>query len=325
MDELEAAGRRQAEIDRRIAAAQKELDDRKRARAGKGSGRMKKAEQKKDDSLNALLVRLRAGYLPGEIMSTARAPPAQVAASAQQNSQHHAESLSASSGRPAASALAAAGISGRRGGGGGGSGSGGGGDDDEDDGGDEGDDDEGDDDEQDAAFKQYYRVTPQQRAFNRNAAFHFRKNAANLNSSIIRPRDVVKSGCDRSFIGVGACHVYAPHLYLGLPLPPCPTCGWKAVDRKRVTTRGMCPARRVYDEGIDDWLVGFKCVCHICKEKHDGAAEELKDLEKDVFSTPEELAEARAAVKAATYCYRSYNHESMRFYAERYSWYVLLL
>ena len=68
-NQLEAAGRRQAEIDRRIAAAQKELDDRKRARAGKGSGRMKKAEQKKDDSLNALLVRLRAGYLPGELMS----------------------------------------------------------------------------------------------------------------------------------------------------------------------------------------------------------------------------------------------------------------
>ena len=83
-DELARSALRQAEIERRIAEAQQKLKDRELARKGK-RGRMTVHEQAIENKLNALLVRLRRGYLPGEVMSTPSAPPAEVFASAQQN------------------------------------------------------------------------------------------------------------------------------------------------------------------------------------------------------------------------------------------------
>lgn len=88
-DELARSALRQAEIERRIAEAQQKLKDRELARKGK-RGRMTVHEQAIENKLNALLVRLRRGYLPGEVMSTPSAPPAEVFASAQQHVQHHA-------------------------------------------------------------------------------------------------------------------------------------------------------------------------------------------------------------------------------------------
>ena len=305
---LAKAGRRQAEIDRRVAAAQKELDDRIKARQGKGSGRLPKAEQMKDDNLNKLLVRLKRGYLPGEVMSNARAPPEQVAASARQNAAHHAAGTSAPSGRPARAGNGSSGNGSDDDGGGAGSS-----------GGSSGAEADPDDSEPDERFRHYYSITSQQAAFNACAVAKFKSGAANIPSATFTPTDVVKAGCDRSLIGVGACHVHAPHKYLGLPLPPCPKCGWKSVDGQHVSTRGYCAARRVYSEGIDEWLVGHKCVCARCKKEHDRAAGELAELEDD-DAPAEEIAEAKAAVAAAQYCYRSYNHESMKIYAERYAW-----
>ena len=168
---LSAAARRQAEIDRLIAETQAELDRRKKSRqrvnGGTGRGRMSGSEQAKENRLNAKLSRLRAGYLPGEVMSTARAPVEQVAQSARQNVQHHAPRLHVPSGQTAA-ANPSASSSSRGGSGagnntsggsaaGGGSGSAGAADDDP------------DDDLPDAAFAQYYRVTQQQREFNLRA------------------------------------------------------------------------------------------------------------------------------------------------------------
>ena len=86
---LAEAGRRQAEIDRRMKEAEQKLKERAAARKRK-QGRMPKAEQQKEDSLHALIVRLKRGFLPGEIMDVARAPADRVAASARQNLQHHA-------------------------------------------------------------------------------------------------------------------------------------------------------------------------------------------------------------------------------------------
>ena len=91
-EEIAAAGRRQADIDRRIDEALRKLKARKDARKGK-PGRMNGFEQRKEDDLNKLIVELRRGVLPGEIMSTARAPVEQVVVSAQQNLQHHAISF----------------------------------------------------------------------------------------------------------------------------------------------------------------------------------------------------------------------------------------
>ena len=231
MDELQAtlsaAGRRQAQLDKLIAEAEAELQQRKRNRqavhGGQGRGRMNAREQAIENKLNATLVRLRAGVLPGEQMSAARAPTEQVAHSAQQNAQHHASALNAPSGRtapaPASGAENSSSSSGARGSNGSGSSSGSGGGS----GGAGGDDaDDEHDDLPDAAFHQYYRVSPQQKAFNQAAAKLFTDREGKLPSATIQPGELLKGCCKPELIGVGACHVHAPHKYLGLPLPPCP-------------------------------------------------------------------------------------------------------
>ena len=164
-----------------------------------------------------------------------------------------------------------------------------------------------------------------QKEFNTRAAKQFVKSGANLSSATFRPKDMIRSGCDRKLIGVGACHIHAPHRYLGLPLPPCPKHGWRSVDEKRLKPRGTCPGRRVYTDGIDEWVVGWTVLCGLCKEDHDELAAELKELEANEWADAEDEEEIelqKAAVKAATYCYRSYNSESMKLYAERYAWYA---
>ena len=124
----------------RQAEAQQKLKDRELARKGK-RGRMTVNEQAIENKLNALLVRLRRGYLPGEVMSTPSAPPAEVFASAQQHVQHHAAGGAAPAGRPAPKA-------------------GGSADGADDDGGGAGDEDDG---EEDAAFRNYSSPTLHQR------------------------------------------------------------------------------------------------------------------------------------------------------------------
>ena len=304
--ELAKSALRQAEIKRSIAEAELKLKNRELARKGR-RGRMTVHEQAIENKLNALLVRLRRGYLPGEVMSTPSAPPAEVFASAQQNLQHHAAGGAAPAGRPAPKA-------------------GGSADGADDDGGGAGDEDDG---EEDAAFRNYYRVTAEQRAFNVECKNQFKRSGANLGSAIFRPPDVLKKGCDRKLIGVGPCHVHAPHLYLGLPKPPCPKCGWASVDKGAVVTNGWCGARRVYAEGVDEWVIGQKLMCMLCKHEHDKAQEELNELNElneleeeldEEMDKNEEVATARAAVKAASYVYRSYNSISMKIYAERYAW-----
>ena len=296
-----------------IVAKEAALAARERARKGKGSGRMLKAEQRIEDKLHADLVKLRAGFFPAEHVPTARAPLQQVLSSARDNSHHHAGGLSAPSGRP------------RRNAGGSGDGGDGGGDGGDDGGGNGGVNAEAaDDGEPDPRFTHFYRVSSNQKAFNQRAAVAFGQGGANLCSATFRPNDVIKAGCDRTLIGVGACHIHAPHLYLGLPLPPCPRHGWQSVDEGRVKTGGTCPARRVYDEGVDEWVGGYKMICGICKEERDALAEELKELKEAIDEDDEEeveqLKEMEAAVKASTYHYRSYNAISMQLYAERYAW-----
>jgi hypothetical protein len=174
-EELAAAGRRKAEIDRRIDDVKKTLKARETARKGK-PGRMTGREQKVENDLNALLLRLRNGFLPGEYMPTARAPVEQVVASAQKNLQHHAAGEVAPCGRPSPA------------GSGGGGGAGGGDSDDVENGGDD-----GDDEEENQEFRNYYRVTPQQRAFNLEAKNHFKKSGSNRTSAVYRPKDVLKA------------------------------------------------------------------------------------------------------------------------------------
>ena len=64
----------------------------------------------------------------------------------------------------------------------------------------------------------------------------------------------------------------------------------------------------------------------LCKHEHDKAQEALNELNElneeldEEMDKNEEVATARAAVKAASYVYRSYNSISMKIYAERYAW-----
>ena len=91
-------------------------------------------------------------------------------------------------------------------------------------------------------------------------------------------------------------------------------------------SNGWCGARRVYAEGVDEWVIGQKLMCMLCKHEHDKAQEalnELNELDEELdeeMDKNEEVATARAAVKAASYVYRSYNSISMKIYAERYAW-----
>ena len=137
--------------------------------------------------------------------------------------------------------------------------------------------------------------------------------------SYFDPPDVSKSGCNPAYIGVGRVHVHAPHLFLGFAKPPCPTCGWKSVDQDTIKTKGVCPARRVYAAEMDEWVAGQLMLCTVCKQGSDrlkGEWEELRESYQDDKAS--EVTEAKAAWKARTYTYRSYNKKSLKFYAERY-------
>ena len=260
--------------------------------------------------LKAAVSRLENGFLPGEHRQAQQVPAGTLAASARANAQHHADAEPLQFGRPARAPAARQPSSGRHnteeedGGG-------------EDDGGDGGDDD--DDDHEDAELVQFYRVSKEQREFNTRSAQAYRKGDVDRKVTRIVPPKILPSACQPELVGLGAMHMHAPHLELGLPLPPCPRCGWKSVDGGRVTSRGLCPARRIYAAEVDEWLGGFRLFCGICFDKKEELKAELNILDEEY---DEEYAEAEAAVKAATYIYRSYNPESIRLYAERYDWWV---
>jgi hypothetical protein len=47
----------------------------------------------------------------------------------------------------------------------------------------------------------------------------------------VQPYQLVGGGCQPELIGLGPVHVWAPHLHMGLPLPPCPKHGWASYDQ----------------------------------------------------------------------------------------------
>jgi hypothetical protein len=96
----------------------------------------------------------------------------------------------------------------------------------------------------------------------------------------------------------------APHLHLGLPLPPCPRHGWASVDQGKLHANGCCPARRVYAPTVDEWLVGTHIICDLCCNEKRAAEDTLAELEDEEDAEGEELDAARRAVAQATYSYR---------------------
>jgi hypothetical protein len=302
---LSAAGERQQRLDALIAEEQAKLDAINANRASRGSGRPPGAEARRVAAIERKLDRLKRGELPDDAGAGA-APRADVdlRASARQHPQHHAAAGVAPQGRSSNST-----------GGGSSSGVGSGGAD--------GDPDQ-DDDEESEEFKQYYRVSSNQRVWNETVAHEYSNGLRDRGAIEVEPPNVLRSCCDPALVGLGKVHICAPHLHLGLPLPPCPRHGWEAVDRGKLHSKFSCGARRVYGDTTDEWLVGTKITCDLCKAEKCEKQSELDELE-EAEADAEEIERARAEVKAATYSYRSYNPISMHLYAQRYYWYVASL
>jgi hypothetical protein len=265
----------------------------------------------KTAALKAAVARLENDLLPGEHREVQARPAGFLAASARANAQHHADAETVPAGRlrdaaasqdhhGAAAAAAGDGAAAAAA--------------------DVDDDALDDDDEEDPNFPHYYRVSSNQRKFNSASAKAYRKGELNRKVTRVVPPKVLPNACLPEIVGLGAFHMHAPHLEMGLPLPPCPRCGWKSVDKQMVTSRGLCPARRVYAPEVDEWLGGFSLRCGICYQNKEELKSRLEELDEDEDAG--EYEEVEAAIKAAMYCYRSYNPTSIQIYAERYAWWV---
>ena len=294
---LEMAGRRKAEVDKLLAEKKQERDALHKSHTkdggGGGSGRWCKQDQSRKDRLNREIALLERGVLPSEHQAASTASRAELLSSARNSSlSHHAGAASAPAGRVHVDGNVA----------------------------------DDDDDVQDQEFGNYYTVTPQQQAFNTEETASFLKQASSRSRSYIDPPDVAKSGCDSTKIGLGRLYVHAPHKFLGFQLTPCPFgCGWKAVDEEMVTSRGPCPARRVFALELDEWVSGELLCCKKCQEHKSKLQEDVSELEHDGNASPDEISRAKKAVSDARCFYRSYNPVSLQLYAERYPGYVASL
>ena len=311
---LDAAGIRKQKIDGLILIQKQELGRLADILKNKGRGRPNKDHTEQVKAASARIMRLERNVLPDE--SEPKPPPTidELRASASQHPQHHASAGAVPGGRPAgASRPAPLDV----------------GNDDED--GDAGDWNEHE--TEDPEFQHFYKVSVAQKAFNSkiSKAYMQSSNQSRESKKVVRsqiryePENMLASGCPKELMGVGPVHICAPHLHLGLPKTPCPKHGWVSVDTGKVSTNGMCPGRRVYARTNDEWVVGTLNMCGLCKEERNTLKEKLAALQNDPFAQPDDVVQARAAVKRATYSYRSYNPDSLFLYAQRYYWYVASL
>ena len=261
---LDAAVARRTQIAELLVVARAAVEEDRRNNLGI-LGAPKKARRNKTAALSAAVVRLESGLLPGEHREVQAKPPGFLAASARANAQHHAQAEQVPPGRRPREAAA----SGSRN------------DDDDDEPADAAGAEDDDDDHEDAEFAHFYRVSSNQRDFNRSSAKAYRKGETDRKVTRMVPPKVLPNACQPEHIGLGAFHMHAPHLEMGLPLPPCPRCGWKSVDKQKVTSRGLCPARRVYAPEVDEWLGGFSLRCGFCYDKQQSLKSRLAELDED--------------------------------------------
>ena len=124
-----------------------------------------------------------------------------------------------------------------------------------------------DDDVCDANFHQFYKVSMAQRVFNEMIASEYQSGERDRCWTKVELGELIGSGCDRNLIGLGPVHVFAPHLHLGLPLPPCPKCGWDSVDNGKLRTRVASAQRGAYMPipWMSGWLVSRSPAKHARK------------------------------------------------------------
>ena len=198
MRNLDGALDRRQQIEALLVAARAAVEEHKAAfKNVKGAPTI--ARKAKSQRLAAAVVHLERGFLPGEVAEIPQAPPGTLMASARANAQHHALPASAPPGRPQRAASAARD----------------GGNASEDDNGDDADlhdhpgdgiDPSGgrvddDDDEEDSSFSQFYRVSANQRSFNRASAVKYRKGKIDRRVTKIEPPKVLPNACQPEQIG----------------------------------------------------------------------------------------------------------------------------
>ena len=220
------------------------IADRKNSRkaktGGKGSGRLSASEQAIDDKLHAeLKVARDEGCLPGETRQATKKiverDQASLLASVRDTPQAHASTQALPRG-PGTKFTP-----------------------------NDEDVDDSDEDDEELSSLNYYQCPPQQIKFNSVARRFF--NEKQSTQQVFYPPDVLTSRCDPDLIGLVPCYVNAPHKSLGLPLPPCPKCGWKSVDDRMVTTNGVASgARRIFGSTTDAWLIGQSMICKLCEK-----------------------------------------------------------
>ena len=257
--ELETAGERQREIDGFMAVENKKLEVLKAERAVNGSGRPNTAHSSKVKAAGAKIARLMRNILPSEQAPYVPRTMFELVTSAATHPQHHAAAGAVPAGRRSDAKRSRDADD----------------DDDDDETGGGGDDDDGESTE----FRQYYHVSPAQQAFNEEVAHGYMHNELLRSEITVYPDNLLASGCKQELVGLGPVHVCAPQLHMGLPLTPCPRHGWAAVDGNKVRTKGMCAARRVYAESVDEWLVGTKQMCSLCKGEREERKAELAELQ----------------------------------------------
>ena len=150
---LDAAVARRTKIAELLVEARAAVEEDRRNNLGI-LGAPKKARRNKTAFLSAAVVRLESGLLPGEHREVQAKPPGFLAASARANAQHHAQAEQVPPGRRPREAAA----SGSRN------------DDDDDEPADAAGAEDDDDDHEDAEFAHFYRVSSNQRDFNRSSA-----------------------------------------------------------------------------------------------------------------------------------------------------------
>ena len=204
--ELAETGIRRADIDLEMAKQQKRLDDLAAQRKNKGRGRPTTTHASKVRDAESKIANLQRNILPTESAPYVPRTAIELIGSAAQHPQHHAAASSVPVGRPTSDSKRQR-VEGE---------------DDDDDDGELTDDDDGD---ESAEFKQYYRVSPAQQAFNGDVAHGYIKHELQRSEILVTADNLIASGCRNEMIGLGPVHICAPQLHMGLPMTPCPRHG----------------------------------------------------------------------------------------------------
>jgi hypothetical protein len=111
----------------------------------------------------------------------------------------------------------------------------------------------------------YHAVTPHQEAYiAKNLAKVRNGGVARLSNVTIYPGNPIMGSCsgDANAHCLAPVTYWAPQHFDGVPSqPPCPECGWSAVEQNMVEARGWIPpskARRVSGISEDEFLMGTR-------------------------------------------------------------------